>query len=198
MAEVIYLPGAAPPASGGGAALLAGLAEGKGDVVDSFGAIGAVDPAEVRPIREISLKVLSRRDYSRRELRELLAEFQELEIEQELTDLERLGYLDDQRLADSIVEKLVRRKGFGSSAIRMELQKRKLDSEAISSALEAVDRDSERDRAAEFLQKRAARMDLTDREGTIRRLSGQLARRGFDADTVRWAISQVLRSSSST
>ncbi|MBX3087543.1 MAG: regulatory protein RecX [Cryobacterium sp.] len=194
MAEVIYLPGAESPASGGGAALPAKSSEGNGEVEDFFEVADAVDPVEVRPIREISLKVLSRRDHSRKELRELLAEFQELEIEQELADLERLGYLDDQRLADSIVERLVQRKGLGSSAIRMELQKRKLDSEAVSGALEAVDKESERDRAVEFLQKRAARMDLTDREGAIRRLSGQLARRGFDADTIRSAISQVLRS----
>lgn len=202
LAEVIYLPGARPPASSGESDLLTTPTDtwvempSTAEIVGTAEIVSVADDLESSAIREVCLKALSRRDHSRRELRELLAEFQEVEIDRELSDLERLGYLDEQRLADTIVENLVRRKGLGSSAIRLELQKRKLESEAISRALETIDRESERERAIEFLQKKAARLGLADREGAIRRLSGQLARRGFDADTVRSAISQVLRSSS--
>ena len=62
------------------------------------------------------------------------------QLEESIERNERLGYLDDVRLAEQLVDQPRRRKGLGRSSIRRELGRRKIDPIVISEALEESDR----------------------------------------------------------
>lgn len=104
----------------------------------------------------------------------------------------RLGYIDDQRLAEQLVHKHAERKGQGRQAITQELRKRKLDNATIAAALELLSGDSEQARANELAAQRAAKMTGLDRDTAERRLMGFLARRGYSSSVALAAIRQAL------
>jgi regulatory protein len=111
---------------------------------------------------EIALRALRAADRSRAELDGRLARqgVDEVERQETLDSLERLGYLDDARTAALRAERLAER-GYGDAYIRADLERRGLPPEAALAALEP-----EAERASRF----------TDR-GTR-----WLARRGFASE----------------
>lgn len=88
------------------------------------------------------------------------------------------GYLDDAALAEQLVDKATSRKAQGRQAIGQTLAQRGIPREVIDAALDQLP-DDEWERALEFARGKAAGMADLDRDVALRRLAGQLARRGF-------------------
>lgn len=90
----------------------------------------------------------------------------------------RHGYLDDVRLAEQLVYTATERKGQGRNAIMRTLRQRGIDSAVAEAALsDVVDDDGER--ALEFARHKARAFRDLDRDTALRRLVGQLTRRGY-------------------
>jgi regulatory protein len=82
-----------------------------------------------------ALKLLAAREYSRRELERKLAEHEQEpgQLKKVLDELEAKGFLNEQRVVDSVVH---RRSGkLGAARIRQELQAKGLDAEKVSAAV---------------------------------------------------------------
>lgn len=107
---------------------------------------------------------------------------------------ERIGYLDDDRLATALAQKLSERKGKSRGAIAGELRQRGVRSSSIDLALENIDDDEEAAKAAELACVRVRQFRALDDETAQRRLFGFLSRRGYSGavvrDAVRTAMSQ--------
>ncbi|WP_194408895.1 regulatory protein RecX [Microbacterium cremeum] len=88
------------------------------------------------------------------------------------------GYLDDAALAEQIVHAAVDRKGQGRRVIAQTLAKRGVPRDVGEAALTALP-DDDADRALEYARTKARAMRDLDRDTAVRRLSGQLARRGY-------------------
>ncbi len=99
-----------------------------------------------------------------------------------IADFVSNGYLDDDRLAEQLLDGALGRKAQGASAIAQTLARRGLSREVIDAALQSLP-DDEEERALEFARQRVRGMDGLDRETALRRLHGQLARRGFAGST---------------
>jgi regulatory protein len=142
----------------------------------------------------VSITALARRGLSHREVERHLRDrgFEEQEIADEVSRLERDGYVDDVALAQNLVGTLQERKGLGRSAIAAELTRRLLAPTAIEYALELIDSGDELSRAREIALKRARQLGSLDHEVAVRRLSAYLARRGYGGSTVRAAVDQAL------
>ena len=110
---------------------------------------------------------------SRRELEQRLARAGHAGTarEEALATLDRAGLVDDARLAEDRAELLARR-GYGDIAIRADLRRRQIASEAVASALDSLAPELERVR--ELLEGRSITPAL------LRRLAG----RGFSRDTL--------------
>lgn len=91
--------------------------------------------------------------------------------------LER-GYLDDAALAEQLVHAGTDRKGQGRRVIAQTLAKRGVPRDVADAALAALP-DDDADRALEYARSKAPAMRDLDRDAALRRLSGQLARRGY-------------------
>lgn len=148
-----------------------------------------VDADEVRENAENSLlRKLRTRALSLSEARAVLvdADADPQQIEEIIEDCVRRGYLNDYALAENLAQSFSQRKGMGRAAIARTLSQRGIERQVIDEVFDAVPNEDEK-LALEFARKKAASMRHLEREVAVRRLAGQLARRGFTASAVRVA-----------
>jgi regulatory protein len=128
------------------------------------------------------------------EVRSVLAEhgLDESEVEEWIERYERLGYLDDARLAEQLVYVNGSRRGRGSGAIMQELARRGVDASAARAAVDELDPEVERANALEVAERRARQLTGLDRQTAERRLSAFLQRRGYPGEVVREAVTAAL------
>jgi regulatory protein len=121
----------------------------------------------------VAVRVLARREYSRRGLRQRLERngFGPAAVEAVVDELQEAGLLDDVRFAAERARVLAER-GRGDAAIRAELEREDVEAAAIEAALAELE--PERQRAERVVSRRGAG------PATARLLAG----RGFDEDVV--------------
>lgn len=127
------------------------------------------------------LKRLRTRSLSVSEARGVLREHDDLDeaaIEGVIASMDEYGYLDDAALAEQLVHSGVDRKGQGRQLIAQTLAKRGIPRDIADAALATLP-DDDLERALEFARGKARSMQNLDRDTALRRLSGQLARRGY-------------------
>jgi len=127
---------------------------------------------------ELATRSLAHHDRTRRELEQRL-ERAGVEIEERvaaLETLERLGYVDDTRVAVSRAETLAAR-GQGDAAIRFDLERRGLSADHVDEALAALAPESQR------------ALELAERHGRTAKTLAQLRRKGFGADSLEAVFS---------
>ncbi|WP_308799902.1 regulatory protein RecX [Agromyces silvae] len=157
------------------------------------------DPAEPGVERDaridrLVIGRLRRSSLSVAEVRDVLTEhgLDEAEVDEWIERYERLGYLNDVRLAEQLVRTGAERRGRGSGAILAELTRRGVSAEATRAALEALDPDLERNTALAVAERRARQLGGLDRQVAERRLTAFLQRRGYDGAVVREAVAAAL------
>jgi len=129
-----------------------------------------------------ALKLLAGRDYSRLELERKLAarEPDPGEIKQALDELQAKGFLDEQRVVDSIVHRRAGRVGAGR--IRQELQAKGIDAERVAVAVASLNA-TEFERAREVWRRR---FGVLPEDAAQRAKQGRfLVARGFSGEVVR-------------
>lgn len=128
----------------------------------------------------VLLRKLRTRSLSEREARSVLREhdLDEAELEDIVERFLSLGYLDDAALAEQLIDKATSRKAQGRQAIAQGLSQRGIPREVIDEALDLLP-DDEAERALEFARSKARGFEGLDRDTALRRLAGQLARRGY-------------------
>ena len=130
---------------------------------------------------ELAATSLARADRTRAELDQRL-ERAGIDVEKReaaLETLERIGYVDDARVAVSRAEALAAR-GQGDDAIRFDLERRGLTASHIEAALAALRPEPERAR------------ELVERLGRTPKTLSQLRRKGFGADSLESAFGDVI------
>lgn len=150
--------------------------------------------ANERDIAEKNLlKKLRARSLSVREARAVVAErdLDDDAVEGVLDGFLRRGYLDDAALAEQLIHAGVDRKGQGRQVIAQTLAKRGIPRDVADAALAALP-DDDLDRALEFARTKARSLRDVDRDTALRRLTGQLARRGYPGSVAMTAARQAL------
>jgi len=112
-----------------------------------------------------------------------------------LERLAELELLDDERFGRALIREVMGRKPAGPALLKQKLYQKGIRG-ALADRLVAeatADDQSQRDAAIAFARKRAASMARLDAQARQRRLYGQLARRGFDPDTIHAAIRAVAK-----
>jgi regulatory protein len=131
-----------------------------------------------------ALKLLAAREYSRQELERKLAAREPApdagELQRALDELQARGFLDEQRVVDSIVHRRAGRLGVGR--IRQELQSKGIDAERVAVAVASLNA-SEFERAREVWRKRFG--EFPQDAGQRAKQARFLAARGFSGEVVR-------------
>ncbi len=129
-----------------------------------------------------ALRLLSGREHSRHELERRLAEFEEApgELAKILDDLEAKGFISEQRVVESVVNR--RSAKLGAARIKQELQNKGVGREVVLDAVAAL-QSTELERARALWQKKFGEL-ATDASARGRQMRF-LATRGFSGDVIR-------------
>ena len=133
-----------------------------------------------------ALRLLSGREHSRGELERKLAPHEEEpgQLSRVLDDLQAKGFIDHQRVAESVVHR--RGAKLGAMRIRQELQAKGLDAELVAQAVAGL-KSTEVTRALEVWRRKFSALpaDAAERGKQAR----FLAARGFDGEVIRRVLS---------
>ncbi|WP_424935481.1 MULTISPECIES: regulatory protein RecX [Bacteria] len=99
-------------------------------------------------------------------------------IDEVIVEFEGRGYLNDQALAEYLVTAGSERKGQGRVAIGRTLAQRGVPRDVAEAALSSL-ADDDAERALDFARTKAPSLVRFDEDTALRRLVGQLARRGY-------------------
>ncbi|MFV0374204.1 regulatory protein RecX [Microbacterium sp.] len=140
------------------------------------------DSAQAVHAEQDLLGRLRRRSLSVREARRVLAghDLDQAQVDGVIERAIRNGYLDDRQLAEQLVHTAVERRGKGRVVAAQELSARGVPRDVVDEVLTTLP-DDEAERALEFARTRISRLTGLDRDVALRRLAGQLARRGYAA-----------------
>lgn len=144
--------------------------------------------AEQRLVRALGSRGLSEREARDRLRRDGV----ESELAEDIIDrLLRVGAIDDDMLAEQLVYQATTRKNQGRKAVAQTLAKRGLSRDAIDRAIETLP-DDDAERALEFARTKAGSLARLDHDTALRRLVGQLSRRGFGGAMAMRVATQAL------
>jgi len=165
------------------------------DVPEDEDTADAASLDEARASAEESLvRKLRARSLSISEARQVLRGY-ELDrgtVDDVIDDFCRRGYLDDVALAGVLVTSGVERKGQGRVALARALAQRGIPRDVIDGALDELPDDDD-ERALEFARTKARSLSRLDHDTALRRLVGQLARRGYNGAVAMKAAKAALR-----
>lgn len=146
--------------------------------------------AKDRALRLLGVRARSR-DELRRRLRQ--AGHPEEETETALSDLERVGLIDDEAFATEVVRWKLDRQGLGHRAALTALREKGVAREVAERAVaDAGWEEDEESRAQEVAAARLPRLAGLDPGTGYRRLQSFLLRRGFDPEVVRAVCARLL------
>ena len=143
-----------------------------------------------------AMDYLSRRLHGRAELERKLMrrEYGQAVVAGVLADLERLGYVDDARFAKAKALSAAQHKHHGRRRAMAELLRSGVKHQAANLALDDVYSTSDSTAVArELAMKQAPRLRKLDPMVARRRLVGMLQRRGFDYESIKPVVDEVLR-----
>lgn len=137
---------------------------------------------------------LAGRARSRREMEERLLRsgYRPCTVEMVLFKLEKEGLLDDADFARQWVEARTARR-MGRGRIAQELRRKGVSAQEAEEALEALSEEDQLEGAIHLVEKALSRVSTgEDPRKTAARITAMLARRGYDYDVAREAISRVM------
>ncbi|GLS15505.1 recombination regulator RecX [Hydrogenophaga electricum] len=140
---------------------------------------------ETLSLKGRALRLLAGREHSRAELEKKLAahEVEEGELQRALDELEAKGFINEQRVVDSVLHRRAARLGAGR--VKQELQAKGIGAEAVAEAVEAL-RATEVARAREVWRKKFGEA-AADTAGRARQMRF-LASRGFGTEAIRRVV----------
>jgi regulatory protein len=146
---------------------------------------------EIARAFERVVRLLARRPYSTAEVRRYLEKHTTAVpiIEEVLTRLAQLGYIDDRAFATYWVENRERFRPRGPQALQHELRQKGIPNDIITEVLESVDRSDSAYRAA---QERVRRLHGLSLQEFKTKLGTFLLRRGFGYDIVREVVDRLI------
>lgn len=176
-------------------AIAQGLRIGRELSVDEVGAFRAQD--FVSKATESALRLLGVRPRAEHELRDRLKRkgYEPATIDLALERVRNWGYLDDADFARRWVDNRLEYRPRSKRMLEMELRQKGVDRETISSTIEETDID-EVASATELARKAVAKMSSLDPVVARRRITGQLARRGFNYGTIKVALERAIEETS--
>lgn len=133
--------------------------------------------------------LLSRRDHSVKELKtKLLRTVDENNAQRAIERMLELGYLDDEKYAEKLVDYLINSKNMSNSFIKQEMYKRGIPSDIISTVLDGVEIDNVQSAKELILTKYKNKLLA---ENGREKVTASLMRKGFSYSDVKSAFNEI-------
>lgn len=140
-----------------------------------------------------ALNILSKADQSEKNIREKLSsEFEEDTIDIVIEFLLKNKFIDDDLLAQKIVNTNVNLNKCGRNKIKQNLYNKGIAIESINEAISEIDKDVEFENAMYLAKKRYERVKNEDKRKIYQKISQHLAYKGFDYDIIKRVLNKLL------
>ena len=140
-----------------------------------------------------ALNILSKADQSEKKIREKLSsEFEEDTIDIVIEFLLKNKFIDDDLLAQKIVNTNVNLNKCGRNKIKQNLYNKGICIESINEAISEIDKDVEFENAMYLAKKRYERVKNEDKRKIYQKISQHLAYKGFDYDIIKRVLNKLL------
>jgi regulatory protein len=153
-----------------------------------------LEEKELTRANNAAYRLLTYRPRSQVELEVKLRDrgFPEPVVQEVITSLVRLGYVNDREFARQWAAGRIRLRGFGRRRIEQELRNKGISRDVIQETLREVFEDSpEADIAQQEAEKKLRSLTRFAPEVRRRRLAGHLERRGFPSETIYDVLRRV-------
>jgi len=133
--------------------------------------------------KSVAVRLLSRREHSAYEIRDKLLkrDFDEAEVEQAIIELQKGGWLSDERYAEAYI-RMRQQKGFGPIRISMELNERGVKERIIETYMHAGEESWQQTLLKQY-QKKYKDKDIEDYSDKAKRIRF-MQYRGFTLDMI--------------
>lgn len=158
------------------------------DQLDEILARDAIDRAVATAMRALEQRMQTRKELRTRLLRK---GFEPAAIDGALEKLAEWGYLNDERFAELWIENRLAHRPRGRRMLEQELRQKGIDREIVQDTVAAMEID-DRTAAFELATKRLKSVQKLPPEEQKKKLTGILARRGFDYGVIRATLEEVL------
>ena len=114
-----------------------------------------------------------------------------------IAECEAAGWIDDAKFANDWIADRADRKKFGKTRLKMELQRKGIDKDTVSEALDKMDDDAELLRARGAAQAKwkpdvFALLDRNEKQAEKQKLANFLMRRGFAWSTIKQVLAELM------
>ena len=165
----------------------------KGMTIDKDSLKSLLDNDMYIKAKNKALNILSKADQSEKKIREKLSsDFEDSTIDKVLTFLKDNKFIDDNLLAQKIVNTNVNLNKCGKNKIKQNLYNKGIDLESISEAISNIDYNTEFENAMYLAKKRYDRIKNDDKRKIYQKLSQHLAYKGFSYDIIKSVLNKLL------
>ncbi|MGO0881999.1 recombination regulator RecX [Clostridioides difficile] len=140
-----------------------------------------------------ALNILSRADQSEKKMKEKLSsDFEEDTIDRVIDFLKNYNLVNDNILAQKIVNTNVNLNKCGKNRIKQNLYNKGIERSAIDEAVSELDKDTEFENAMYLAKKRYERVKKEDKKKIYQKISQHLSYKGFDYDIIKRVLNKLL------
>lgn len=140
-----------------------------------------------------ALNILSKADQSEKKIKEKLSsEFEEDTIDNVIDFLKRNNFINDDILAQKIVNTNINLNKCGKNKIKQNLYIKGIDKNSINEALSEIDDNIEYENAMYLAKKRYNRVKNEDKRKIYQKISQHLAYKGFNYDIIKRVLNKLL------
>ena len=165
----------------------------KGDEIDEEYLKSILSDEMYLKAKNKALNILSKADQSEKKIREKLSsDFEEDTINKVIEFLKKNNFINDNLLAQKIVNTNLNLNKCGKNRIKQNLYNKGLDASAINEAISDIDSDSEFENAMYLAKKRYDRIKNEDKRKIYQKLSQHLAYKGFNYDIIKRVLNKLL------
>ena len=165
----------------------------KGDEIDEDNLKSILSDEMYLKAKNKALNILSKADQSEKKIREKLStDFEENTIDKVIEFLKRNNFINDNLLAQKIINTNLNLNKCGKNRIKQNLYNKGIDSSAINKAISDIDSEAEFENAMYLAKKRYERIKNEDKRKIYQKLSQHLAYKGFNYDIIKRVLNKLL------
>ena len=165
----------------------------KGDEIDEDSLKSILSDEMYLKAKNKALNILSKADQSEKKIREKLStDFEENTIDKVIEFLKRNNFINDNLLAQKIINTNLNLNKCGKNRIKQNLYNKGIDSSTINKAISDIDNEAEFENAMYLAKKRYERIKNEDKRKIYQKLSQHLAYKGFNYDIIKRVLNKLL------
>lgn len=164
----------------------------KGQEIDKDYLKNILDDEIYMKAKNKALNILSKSSQSEKQIQQKLSkDFEEHTIDRVIEFLQKYKFVDDEDLANRIVNTNVNLNKYGKNKIKQNLYNKGIDKSIIEQAMNEIDSDKEFENALYLGKKRYDRLKNEDPRKAYQKIGNHLAYKGFNYDIIKKVLNKL-------